>query len=287
MGKGNPTCSSFSHDTARLVGKGKGIEVWAGRQSAGHTAPAGSIRINLTGKDEQAPVTFHGLPMPKAFRMAQVTIDWKDMSPAPLNKRQWEALAQVVKQAPQTSVFVGCMMGHGRTGTALSILCHFLGLIPRDADPVAWVRSVYCVSAVETAAQIAQIEAVTGRKVSVKPSKQEWSGGGGYGQVQTSYPKGGFDFSYGQPQSHKSTGGGQDSEWVPGHGWVPKGKKSSSALDDVVWTKSQAQHRVRYCSATDGGQLCPKPAREGGALCDKHFFKSLPQGPEVAKDGDK
>ena len=48
-------------------------------------------------------------------------------------------------------VEVGCLGGHGRTGTALSCLAVLSGYPARDA--VAWVRSGYCSKAVETPEQ--------------------------------------------------------------------------------------------------------------------------------------
>jgi protein-tyrosine phosphatase len=48
-------------------------------------------------------------------------------------------------------VEVGCLGGHGRTGTALACLAVLSGHPPGDA--VAWVRATYCAHAVETPEQ--------------------------------------------------------------------------------------------------------------------------------------
>jgi hypothetical protein len=48
-------------------------------------------------------------------------------------------------------VEVGCLGGHGRTGTALACLAVLTGTPANDA--VAWVRANYCYKAVETDAQ--------------------------------------------------------------------------------------------------------------------------------------
>lgn len=45
------------------------------------------------------------------------------------------------------SVEVGCLGGHGRTGTALACLAVLAGL---GEDPVRWIRARYCQHAVET-----------------------------------------------------------------------------------------------------------------------------------------
>lgn len=52
-------------------------------------------------------------------------------------------------------VEIGCLGGHGRTGTALASLAVLAGTPPDDA--VAWVRANYCDRAVETAEQEAFI----------------------------------------------------------------------------------------------------------------------------------
>ena len=48
-------------------------------------------------------------------------------------------------------VEVGCLGGHGRTGTTLACLAVIAGLTD---DPIHWVRSNYCEHAVETEDQI-------------------------------------------------------------------------------------------------------------------------------------
>lgn len=48
-------------------------------------------------------------------------------------------------------VEVGCLGGHGRTGTALACLAVLTGTPPSEA--VAWVRTTYCHKAVETEEQ--------------------------------------------------------------------------------------------------------------------------------------
>ena len=58
-----------------------------------------------------------------------------------------------------------CQGGHGRTGTALAIIGALSNCIPPGVDPVAEVRRRYCDLAVESAAQIEYIEAITGREV--------------------------------------------------------------------------------------------------------------------------
>jgi protein-tyrosine phosphatase len=57
-------------------------------------------------------------------------------------------------------VEVGCLGGHGRTGTALACLAAMTGSPPEDA--VGWVREFYCDRAIETSEQEAFIAARSG-----------------------------------------------------------------------------------------------------------------------------
>lgn len=64
------------------------------------------------------------------------------------------ALTSVLERARrQEQVEVGCLGGHGRTGTALACLAVLCG--SRAEDAVAWVRADYCAKAVETPDQAA------------------------------------------------------------------------------------------------------------------------------------
>jgi protein-tyrosine phosphatase len=55
-------------------------------------------------------------------------------------------------------VELGCLGGHGRTGTALACLAVLSGCSPADA--IAWVRGHYCDKAIETDAQAAFVVAL-------------------------------------------------------------------------------------------------------------------------------
>lgn len=62
------------------------------------------------------------------------------------------ALSTVLRRARTGQrVEVGCLGGHGRTGTALACLAVLSGHCADDA--VAWVRASYCAMAVETPEQ--------------------------------------------------------------------------------------------------------------------------------------
>jgi protein-tyrosine phosphatase len=68
------------------------------------------------------------------------------------------ALEDVLDRARRGEhVEIGCLGGHGRTGTALACLAVLTGTPPEDA--VAWVRAAYCAKAVETDEQRAFVAA--------------------------------------------------------------------------------------------------------------------------------
>lgn len=79
-------------------------------------------------------------------------LDWPDFGvpedPAAIRAGLLDLLARA-RQGK--SVELGCLGGHGRTGTALAILATLTGQ-PAD-DAVAWVRAHYCPEAVETVEQ--------------------------------------------------------------------------------------------------------------------------------------
>lgn len=68
------------------------------------------------------------------------------------------ALDDVLDRARRgEQVEIGCLGGHGRTGTALACLAVLTGTPPDEA--VAWVRAAYCEKAVETDEQRAFVAA--------------------------------------------------------------------------------------------------------------------------------
>ena len=79
-------------------------------------------------------------------------LDWPDFGvPGDLDALR-RALQDLLDRARAgESVEVGCLGGHGRTGTALACLAVLTGT-PAD-EAVAWVRASYCARAVETEEQ--------------------------------------------------------------------------------------------------------------------------------------
>ncbi len=86
-------------------------------------------------------------------------IDWPDFGMPANTPTVIGALKTVLERARSgQDIEVGCLGGHGRTGTALACLAVLTGLPALDA--VAWVRSSYCAKAVETPGQEAFIAAL-------------------------------------------------------------------------------------------------------------------------------
>ena len=85
-------------------------------------------------------------------------VDWPDFGvPEDLDALR-RALRDLLDRARGGEVVeVGCLGGHGRTGTALACLAVLTGT-PAD-EAVAWVRANYCAHAVETEAQEALVAA--------------------------------------------------------------------------------------------------------------------------------
>jgi hypothetical protein len=79
-------------------------------------------------------------------------VDWPDFGLPREPARAATALRSLLERARAGQrVEVGCLGGHGRTGTAVACLAVLTGC--PAADAVAWVRAHYCTRAVETPAQ--------------------------------------------------------------------------------------------------------------------------------------
>ena len=83
-------------------------------------------------------------------------VDWPDFGVPNDAKAFRSALEDLLGRARSgETVEVGCLGGHGRTGTALACLAVLTGTPPSDA--VGWVRENYCSKAVEMRAQEALV----------------------------------------------------------------------------------------------------------------------------------
>jgi hypothetical protein len=86
-------------------------------------------------------------------------VDWPDFSVPPDPSAAAAALTALLDRARTGQrVEIGCLGGHGRTGTALAWLAVLSGRSPSEA--VEWVRANYCEQAVETDDQASFIAAL-------------------------------------------------------------------------------------------------------------------------------
>lgn len=86
-----------------------------------------------------------------------VHVDWPDSVTPAHPKDATIPLESLLRRARESQrVEVGCLGGHGRTGTALGCLVVLTGVSPTEA--VTWVRTNYCPLAIETDEQVAFIE---------------------------------------------------------------------------------------------------------------------------------
>lgn len=109
-----------------------------------------------------------------------LSLDWPDMGVPSLGREFWVELVKVLKKKGNDrarfknnyKVMVHCMGGHGRTGTALALLLHFIK--GEEGDLVKIVREIFCSKCVETAGQIKYIEKLTGVKIEASIGSKDY-----------------------------------------------------------------------------------------------------------------
>lgn len=128
----------------------------------------------LITADDRAKKLFATTPEILAVQFPPtISINWPDFGTPPLDKAWWQGLTKALTAMPKGSnVAIYCQGGHGRTGTALSILAYLSGNVPANTDPVYWVRKNYCEEAVESWAQIDYIKEMTGEEITSLPTSQ-------------------------------------------------------------------------------------------------------------------
>ena len=96
------------------------------------------------------------------------SIDWPDRGAIDLPAQFWTTLiAFITDKVGTETTWIHCIGGHGRTGTALSIIAYMLGKCGK-MDPVEWVRKNYCKECVESDVQIEYIEDILNINVTAK-----------------------------------------------------------------------------------------------------------------------
>ena len=84
-------------------------------------------------------------------------VDWQDFGiPADIEALRRSLLDLIERAKQDGGVEIGCLGGHGRTGTALACLAVLTGTPPSAG--VEWVRTNYCDRAVETKEQEALVQ---------------------------------------------------------------------------------------------------------------------------------
>lgn len=106
---------------------------------------------------------------------------------APKNPESFKKLIMYLEEQLKagTKIHIGCIGGHGRTGTVLAALVkHMTGV----DDAITYVRDNYCKKAVETSEQIEFLHKHFG--ITKVAGTKDYSHGGGFGKG------GGYDASY-------------------------------------------------------------------------------------------
>jgi len=202
------TATSYSHTEVwsrdchkglHVLGKIGGCTVWIGKESevtfkvpldvdkawdlvvclikGTWSKIAGGAGDRILACNESAEETFGSLVW-KTPTVPYMHINWPDYGiPSQLPMEWWRVFVDKIASLEEGSnIVMFCMGGHGRTGTAASIVASVGGLVPDDMCPVTWLRSFYCKEAVECHDQLKYVEDMTGRKVSAGGSKNTYGG---------------------------------------------------------------------------------------------------------------
>lgn len=157
----------------------EGVRFYGTGWNHGARPMQGAIHLNLAPDNGRfcTSVQMEGfVDCPQLTRWAtsikSINIDWPDFDTPTMPRAFWTDLVGYLSQAAldrQTplNVVTACLGGHGRTGTALSIM---LGLL-NVRYPIDFVRGVYCVKAVETIEQELYVENIL-QRVAMAPLDQ-------------------------------------------------------------------------------------------------------------------
>lgn len=206
----------------RVMGFKNGAGLFCGGWTRGAESEDMAV-IDLTGTepiDVESPFKTLNSQAEKSFgkTIAAATVErqlpWlsfkiKDFGTPTIKREVWDVLATDIWKlmSEGSNVLLACAGGHGRTGTAASILCYLLN--KEVGDPVEYLRNVYCELAVETYEQHKYVNRILdlpepkniGYKHDIKPGTWQtgyWQdgkwhqetydyGGSGYGSGGSSY----------------------------------------------------------------------------------------------------
>ncbi|MCI0526895.1 MAG: hypothetical protein L0Y56_05505 [Nitrospira sp.] len=157
-----------------------GVWIRGGGKSRDFTSELDDLVIDLAQSSFYSETlvqsTYKSKHLSRYTEPLRISVDWKDFQDISLDKSFWIDLIKEIRHLKR-DVSICCIGGHGRTGTALSILVGLM--LPRgfsDGDPVQFVREAYCANSVESNVQIDYIEHITGMKVKAGPAKESHYG---------------------------------------------------------------------------------------------------------------
>ena len=198
--KGTTVTSTDCHKGVYKLGIVGHATIWAGREAAtsricpgthkryaliiclieGSSREPGWLRDSgvVSGNDAAAAL-IPGSVFRSGEQVPFLHIQWPDFSTPPLDRAWWDSFMVAIGRV-KGDVLLYCQGGHGRTGTALSIIAVLGDWVRKDQCPVTWVRANYCRNCVESESQADYIERMTGSRVFANGSKGGYAGGGQY-----------------------------------------------------------------------------------------------------------
>ncbi|MCK5021176.1 MAG: hypothetical protein KAS32_29470 [Candidatus Peribacteraceae bacterium] len=171
----------------------KGINFWGGGSSRNMSLEGMDLVIDCADVAEPM-ITLHGVDtkiFPFSNASARIVLNWPDMGVPDLVKADWTTILKGIekmkkaKKDGEFNVLACCVGGHGRTGTALSILAALTVLKGKKQCPVTYVRDNYCKEVVETESQKEYIEEITGMEVKAKIDSYVYAGYAGRSFIDT------------------------------------------------------------------------------------------------------
>lgn len=159
------SCHAGTKKVFTINHNGNDIAFYGGGKSNGLVMYKDSIFLDLTGNDDNYSSLFSTSKLftdlaSKYTDIHQLKLEWDDYGTPDIKDGFWSDFLDIVKQSGKDTVVVACQGGHGRTGTALSIL---YGLsFPDVSNPVEKIRELYCRNAVESNSQVEYIKQVLG-----------------------------------------------------------------------------------------------------------------------------
>lgn len=160
-----------------------GQQWYAGGSSKGFVTPSDAVLVALYDGLINIPI-LSNVPDIIAKNEPTIYIKWQDQAKAPLKKiEDWQGFLRGLR-GTSLPIAVGCMGGHGRTGTFLSIMAWLMGLPQKEQKkPVQYIRDIYCKECVESKVQFEQIKDMTGvdeTSLYVSYSTYDYAGAGYY-----------------------------------------------------------------------------------------------------------